>query len=245
MIIDLFNIEDVDREHVGGKAYNIHKLQKAGLPVPRAVVIKPGVLDFDEVMTDIAALEWLTDSKMYAVRSSGIGEDSQDKSWAGIFESYLFVSVSDIAHNVQKVIDSMGTSRYMQYSLKVGVEIKNMAVLVQEMVHADYAGVAFTVSPIETDGRVALIEVVEGVGESLVSGQKTPATLRINKITNIARIQQVGDDAINEDVLLKISAVLMPYLNDIEVLYGCAMDVEWAMKHDKVYILQARPITTM
>ena len=244
MIIDLFNLEEVHHDHVGGKAYNIHKLQKAGLPVPRAVVIQPGVINIDQVMNALESLEWLKEGNHYAVRSSGVGEDSQDKSWAGIFESYLFVTPGDITYYVRKVIDSLNTSRYEKYSLQSGVEIRKMAVIVQEMIDADYAGVAFTTSPIESDDRIALVEVVKGVGESLVSSQRTPATLRINKITGIARVQQVGDDVISEEILLKISDTIMPYLHDIEVLYGCPMDVEWAVQHNKVFILQARPITT-
>lgn len=245
MIIDLFNTDHVDHNDVGGKAYNIHKLYMAGLPVPRVVVVRPDYGDLDKVMGAIGSLKWINSEKVYAVRSSGVGEDSKEKSWAGIFESYLFIHIDDISYHIKKVVSSMESSRYKNYSLSSGVGIRNMAVIIQEMVHADYAGVAFTVSPVETDDRIALIEVVEGVGESLVSSQKTPATLRINKITNMARIQQVGDDSINEEVLLKIADALMPYLHKIEALYGCPMDVEWAIRNNEVFILQARPITTV
>lgn len=244
MIIDLFNADDVHHAHVGGKGYNLHKLHKAGLPVPRAVVIRPQPVNHDELSAKLEELEWLRNHSHYAVRSSGVGEDSHDKSWAGIFDSYLYITPDDIAHHVQRVIDSIDSSRYKKYSAESGAEIKNMAVIVQEMIDADYAGVAFTASPIESDERIALIEIVEGVGESLVSSQKTPATLRVNKITNMARVQQTGDDNISEDILQQICDTLMPYLHDIEALYGQPMDVEWAVRGDKIFILQARPITT-
>lgn len=212
--------------------------------MPRAVVIRPQPVSQDELSAKLGELEWLRNHSHYAVRSSGVGEDSHDKSWAGIFDSYLHVTPDDIAHHVQRVIDSIESSRYKKYSAESGAEIKDMAVIVQEMIDADYAGVAFTASPIESDERIALIEIVEGVGESLVSSQKTPATLRVNKITNMARVQQTGDDNINEDILQQICDTLMPYLHDIETLYGQPMDVEWAVRGDKIFILQARPITT-
>lgn len=245
MIIDLSTVGDVQYDHVGGKGYNLHRLLKAGLPVPRAAVIRPQSIDVDVLINKLKTLEWIDSASLYAVRSSGVGEDSQEKSWAGIFDSYLFIEPDNIAHHVQKVIDSMDATRYKKYSTESGIEIGSMAVIVQEMIHAEYAGVTFTTSPIEGDDRIALIEVVEGVGESLVSSQKTPATLRVNKMTDIARIQQAGDDSIEEEVLIKICELLMPYMHEIERLYGQPMDVEWAIKDEKVFILQARPITTI
>ena len=245
MIIDLFSADDAPRSHVGGKGYNLHRLHKAGLPVPRAVVIRPHTINVDELSAGLERIEWLRSGDKFAVRSSGVGEDSQDKSWAGIFDSYLFVGSHAIAHHVQKVIDSMKTSRYGKYAAESGAEINSMAVIVQEMVDADYAGVAFTTSPIENDHRITLIEMVEGIGESLVSSQKTPATLRVNKVTNMTRVQQAGDDNIDESVLLEICGLLMPYLHKIEELYGLPMDVEWAVHNNQIFILQARPITTV
>ena len=245
MVIDLFGVNEVSHSRVGGKAYNLHKLHHAGLPVPRAAVICPHTIDVTDLASALRELNWLNDTGLFAVRSSGVGEDSQCKSWAGIFDSYLYVKSCDIALYTQKVVDSMESSRYKKYSTESGIEISSMAVVVQEMIDADYAGVSFTTSPIEKDNRIALIEVVKGVGESLVSGQKTPATIRINKATGMSRIQQIGDDGLSEGALWKISNLITPYLYEIEELYGQAMDVEWAVRNNKVYILQARPITTI
>lgn len=244
MIIDLLTIDDAPYGHVGGKGYNLHRLYRAGLPVPRAIVIRPHAVNVAELSAKLEMIDWLRNGKSFAVRSSGVGEDSQDRSWAGIFDSYLFVESQAVAHYVQKVIDSMKTSRYEGYAIESGAEINSMAVIVQEMIDADYAGVAFTTSPIENDHRIALIEIVEGVGESLVSSRKTPATVRVNKVTNMARIQQAGDDNIDKSVLLGICDVLMPYLYKIEELYGRSMDVEWAVRNNQIFILQARPVTT-
>lgn len=245
MIVNLFNTPEVDHSHVGGKAYNLHKLHSAGLPVPKAVVVRPHAIDTYNIANILSELDWITDKGLFAIRSSGVGEDSQDKSWAGVFDSYLYVKSHDIVSHIHKVVSSLDSDRYSKYSSQSGIEIAGMAVIIQEMVDADYAGVSFTTSPVESDHRVALIEIVKGVGESLVSNQKTPATLRINKATEMTRIQQIGDDKLSEDVLLQISAKILPYMHKIEQLYGQAMDVEWAIRNDQVYILQARPITTI
>ena len=245
MIIDLFNVPEVDHSHVGGKAYNLHKLYSAGLPVPNAVVVRPHAIGTYDIATALSILDWVTDKSLFAIRSSGIGEDSQDKSWAGVFDSYLYVESHDIVPYIHKVVSSLDSNRYSKYSSQGGVEIDGMAVIVQEMVDADYAGVSFTTSPIENDHKVALVEIVKGVGEPLVSSQKTPATLRINKTTEMMRIQQIGDDELSEDVLLQVSAKILPYMHEIEQIYDQAMDVEWAIRNDQVYILQARPITTI
>lgn len=245
MIVNLFSVPEVDHSQVGGKAYNLHKLYSAGLPVPNAVVVRPHTVGTYDIAATLSELDWITDKGLFAIRSSGIGEDSQDKSWAGVFDSYLYVKPHDIVPHIHKVVGSLNSDRYFKYSSQSGIEIGGMAVIIQEMVDADYAGVSFTTSPVENDHRVALIEIVKGVGESLVSNQKTPATLRINKTTEMMRIQQIGDDELSEDVLLRISAKILPYMHKIEQLYGQSMDVEWAIRDDQVYILQARPITTI
>ncbi len=245
MIIDLLGADSAPIEYVGGKGHNLHRLHKAGLPVPRALAVLPYAMDIDDLSAEIEAIDWVESGKQFAVRSSGVGEDSQDKSWAGIFDSYLFVESRDIITYVQKVIDSMSTSRYREYSSESGLEVDAMAVIVQEMVDADYAGVAFTTNPIEDDYRIALIEIVKGVGESLVSSQKTPATLRVNKMTNMVRVQQAGRDGIDEGTLTETCNLLMPHLHEIERLYGQPMDIEWAVRDNEVFILQARPITTI
>lgn len=247
MIVDLFNVDTVNHDDVGGKAYNLHRLHHAGMPVPRAVVIKPLSADLSDrsrLTGHLANTGILKDGTKYAVRSSGVGEDSLGKSWAGIFDSYLFIESDDVIEHVYRVIDSTSSERYKQYSRESDIEIGAMAVVVQEMIDADYAGVAFTVSPIENDERIALLEVVRGVGESLVSSQKTPATIRINKLTDSIRIQQTGYDGIAEDTLNAIAERIVPYMQKIEEIYNIPMDIEWAIHNDRVYILQARPITT-
>ena len=129
-------------------------------------------------------------------------------------------------------------------SQKRGTKVIGMNVVIQHMVKADYAGVAFSVSPIEKDKRIMLIELVKGTGDALVSGKVTPTTIRYNKLTRSHRIEQTGADPIDGGIITAILDELVPLLLTIEEAYGHPVDVEWAVDNEKVYILQARPITT-
>ena len=251
MIIDLTQPQPLTPEEVGGKAYNLHKLVHLGLPVPAAIAVPASVhLEaskqevLEQLQRFIAEHELLTSGGNFAVRSSGIGEDGEGNSYAGIFESYLDIPSERVFEAVQKVWQSIESTRSKMYSDERDTAVKAMGVVIQQMIDADYAGVAFSVCPIEKDNRIALLEVVAGVGESLVSGQKTPATIRVNKLTGAMRVQRHGADELSTEALEEIAEIITPLIEKIEDAYGIPVDVEWAIAQGKPYILQARPITT-
>jgi len=246
MLIDLKFDHSADLSAVGGKAHSLARLYAIGMPVPRAIVVPFSVdISDDSIRQSILAHELFTnDQQLYAVRSSGVGEDSEKNSYAGIFDTYLDVTTPEIFDRIASVRDSVVSKRSLEYSNQRGVQVASMSVIVQHMVPAEYAGVAFTMSPIEKDDRIALIEIVPGVGESLVSGKTTPTTLRYNKRTNLYRVQQQGANPIDDQVVARIVAKLTPLLTKIEEEYSFPVDVEWAYAEDEIFILQARPITT-
>lgn len=247
MLIDLTKPhKQLLASEVGGKAFNLHKLSLMGLPVPPAVAVPTslfGEIGADELKAHLHSHEVIKAGTNFAVRSSGVGEDGEGNSYAGIFESYLDVSPDEIHNAVAQVWKSVGNSRSVMYAHERAASIESMGVVVQHMINADYAGVAFSVCPIEKDSRIALIEAVAGSGDSLVSGTKTPATVRVNKLTGMARIQRHGADEISSATLENIAEILMPLIEKIEEEYGIAVDIEWAIAQNKPYILQARPIT--
>lgn len=236
-------------KQIGGKAFNLHRLHNMRLPIPAAVVVPASVygnrntINFDLVTDQILKHKVIVTGEKFAVRSSGVGEDGASNSFAGVFESYLNISKEDIPNAIMRVWDSTRNSRSRMYANERGVSIDLMGVIIQRMITAEYAGVAFSFSPIENDKRIALIEVVMGTGDSLVSGKKTPATLRINKLTGMVRISRNGEDDLPEALLERIAQKVMPLVEKIEAEYKTPVDVEWAISNDKVYILQARPIT--
>jgi phosphoenolpyruvate synthase/pyruvate phosphate dikinase len=251
MFVELTKSSRVLANQGGGKAYNLQKLIKAGLPVPAVAVIpaknskRAENATRSEISDELKKLSFVKPGRLYAVRSSGVGEDGTDNSYAGIFETYLDVTYAGIPAAIGKVYESRDSSRSDMYNHERSTSVDSMAVIVQEMISPDYAGVAFSVDPVEKDERIALIEIVAGNGESLVSGKMTPSAVRLNKLTGMVRTLRRGKQTIEESVLNEVATLLAPHLIAIEDYYGIPIDIEWAVKGKNVYLLQARPITTL
>jgi len=206
----------------------------------------------------------------WAVRSSSIGEDSADTAFAGLGITDLFVHRMKIFEYVVSNFSSFATPRALAYRAKkgLGVDISH-AVVVQEMVDADVSGVIFTKNPVNDDTSEIVINASYGLGEAVVSGLVDPDEYVIDKRTSVTkgdkstigtkRIQIVprGDGkpgVVTENVPWarrvrpaldrKWQAILAEVAREIEEWYGMRMDIEFAIKDDTLYILQARPITT-
>lgn len=249
MVLDLMRPHEIQLEAVGGKAYNLHRLVRLGLPVPAALVItaaahRPATPEVPaDLLAQVLQHEHVRSGELFAVRSSGVGEDGHRDSFAGIFDSLLEVPANQLGQAISQVWQSAENHRSQAYAQQRGARVQAMGVIIQHMVQADYAGVVFTTSPVEQDSRIALLEVVQGNGESLVSGKKTPASVRVNKLTGITRIARQGADGLTDDTIESITALVMPLCDAIEQAYGIPVDIEWAVKDGRAYILQARPIT--
>lgn len=246
MLIDLSTDSVLDPAQVGGKAFNLAFMYSHGLPVPRAIVIPYYVETSEQQFAELLFAHSLFNHPLalYAVRSSGVGEDSKNNSYAGMFDTFLNVPSNEVIPRINDVRKSVLSLRGKQYSTHRGIAINNMSVVVQEMVDAQYAGVAFSVSPIENDARIMLIEIVPGLGESLVSGKTTPTSVRYNKLTKQHRIQQAGTRPIPDSEVIKLLNELLPLVNEVEAIYKHSVDIEWAYSNGLIQILQARPITT-
>jgi len=217
--------ESVDPSVVGGKAANLGKLKNAGFNVPLGFVHTSASVDFVELARQMVG--WPLSNRpnprpsTLAVRSSARGEDSGSHSFAGIYESYLNVSPFDIPDAIAKCVDSGNTARADAYRERFDLPKETPAVIIQDMVDAEIAGIIFTKHPV--DGEGMLIEAVYGLGEKLVQGGNPDATL-----------------SESQEAELKATARL------IETLFGSPQDIEWAFYKDEVlWILQSRPITTI
>lgn len=213
-------------------------------------------------------------SSAVAVRSSATAEDSSQASWAGELESYLNTTEKNLIGNVKKCWSSLFTPRAIVYRNEKGMRKSkvSVAVVVQQMVQAEIAGVMFTVHPVTKDRNQMIIEAVWGLGEVLVSGQVTPDSYVVDKrdwslidVSVTAQekmlIQRSGDRVQrsegNEWVLVprkqkdrqKLSGkeivALAKIGKTIEAHYGLPEDIEWTCVRGKFYIVQSRPITTL
>jgi rifampicin phosphotransferase len=219
----------------GAKAATLAALARAGFPVPEGWVIPAGTEpDFDE-------LGELIGDGLFAVRSSGIAEDLADASFAGMYETVLNVSGKKALEDAfRRCLESAGGDRVVRYrGEKTGSNEARMGVLIQRMVVADAAGVAFTVNPVTGDRGEILVSAIKGLGDRLVSGEVTPDEWVVRGAT--ARCRSASQGAIGLEQAVAVAELARRVENHL----GRPQDIEWALSGGRIFLLQARPITTL
>lgn len=241
MIVEEFKSFDQSLQNkVGGKAFNLAKLKQFGLNVPNGFV----VIDYENTSQNNQTILNMFEKlglETVAVRSSAICEDGAVTSFAGQFETILFVKKENLIESVEKCFLSNQNESAMFYAQENNIAKENtkVSVVIQKMIDSEISGVMFTQNPITEENEV-LIECIEGVGEKLVQGEITPSQIRLEKPSgNI--ISYFGNKLINED---RISE-LFENSKKIENCFGCPQDIEFAIEKNVLYILQTRPITTL
>lgn len=229
-----------DLRVMGGKAGRLHELKEANFPVPSGFVIRESQASFEHLIDSIGGFP-------VAVRSSGSLEDLENASFAGLYETFLFIKNQDeLKLAVAKCFESKNSARVQDYLKTKNIEYSDdklaMSVLVQRMVNAKIAGVLFTLNPTNGREEEIYLEYCEGVGERLVSGHVTPTRAVYNWQSDIKVSEFVNDEQTKlSDELLK---ELIDLAVKIQAFYGTPQDIEWAIgPDDRVYILQSRPVT--
>ncbi|MBR4448075.1 phosphoenolpyruvate synthase [Methanobrevibacter sp.] len=203
-----------------------------------------------------------------AIRSSATAEDLPEASFAGQQDTFLHVSGDDeVIEYIRKCWASLFEARAIFYREENNFEHSKVyiAVVVQKMANADKAGVMFTVNP-STGEEIALIEGSWGLGESVVSGDVTPDNYQVdkknNEIVNVTISDKkvmytndengtsvkvdVPEDKRKERVLSDEELIELTEMGKtVQAHYGEPMDTEWAFEKDMLFLLQARPITTL
>lgn len=175
-------------------------------------------------------------SRTYAVRSSALNEDGASSSFAGQYETLTDVKTGNIRSAIDTVILSADNSRVKEYADSFHEDNCGIAVVIQLFIKPDWAGVVFTSDIISGSSRYMCGNYVRGEGEALVSGAENASTFRIDSL----EYSYEGADEFK-----KYARKLFKYCEAIKEYYGMPMDIEWAVSDGKVYILQARPITTL
>lgn len=203
-----------------------------------------------------------------AIRSSATAEDLPEASFAGQQDTYLYVSGIDaVLEYIRKCWASLFEARAIFYREENDFEHAKVliAVVVQKMANADKAGVMFTVNP-STGEEIALIEGSWGLGEAVVSGDVTPDNYQVDKADNSVINVTISDKKVmyindenetsikvdvpeekrNERVLSDEELIELTEMGKrIQAHYGEPMDTEWAFENGELFLLQARPITTL
>ncbi|MDR0957235.1 MAG: hypothetical protein LBM09_01505 [Candidatus Nomurabacteria bacterium] len=215
----------------GGKAVNLGEMLRSNLPVPNGLAVGLTAFNKEKLFATARAeiLSKIDQQKLYAVRSSATVEDAKNASWAGQFESFLNIKSDEIIATIEKCHNS-AKLRAKSYADKNSADVIGIAVVIQEMITPKFAGVLFTIDP--TTGEDHFVtEYVSGLGESLVDGSADPTRIAWR---NGEQIDAPFDIAKLTDLAQKV-----------EQIFGDKQDIEWAFDGTKMWLIQARPITTV
>jgi pyruvate,water dikinase len=206
-----------------------------------------------------------------AVRSSALGEDSQDATFAGQQETYLWVRGADgVCDAVRDCWVSLYSPQAMTYRARVGAggAAPAMGVTVQLMVDAEVSGVMFTCNPVSGDPSMVAVNASWGLGLAVVGGEVTPDDYLVSKVTGevvrqtvtVKEIEYVpgahGRGAVRAEVPPERRgtpcldehrlAALVALARRVERHFGCHQDIEWAIGHDgELFVVQSRPVTAV
>jgi rifampicin phosphotransferase len=244
-----------DREAIGELSAEIRRTIE-GITVPG---------DLQAAITQ--ELARLGEHDRYAIRSSATAEDLPAASFAGQHDTYLnVVGLAAIVQHISRCWASLFTERAVTYRMRNGVDHRDasMAVVVQQMVIPDAAGVFFTADPVTSNRKVASVEASFGLGEALVSGlvKADVYNVRDGEVVSkaVGRKQRalvaspsggteehaVEPERQNQQVLTDEQIVtLVEQGRRIEAHFGCPQDIEWCLSGDEFQIVQSRPITTL
>ena len=251
----LSRLEPEDRE----------KLRVVSAEIRRAIEATAMPQEIDAAIT--TALAGLGTRAAYAVRSSATAEDLPTASFAGQHDTYLHVSgFTEILRHVSRCWASLFTERAVTYRVRNGVDHRkvHMAVVVQQMVVPQAAGVLFTADPVTSNRRVVSVEATFGLAEALVAGATDADVYKVRDgevvTTAIAakqRAVQASPAGGTHEQPVEPARQEQPALTDAQVVelaqlgrrieahFGCPQDIEWCLVDDGFEIVQSRPITTL
>ena len=206
--------------------------------------------------------------KPVAVRSSATAEDLPEASFAGQQETFLNIrGEEDLLNAVKECWASLWTARAIAYRIKNNIDQNTvaLAVVVQEMVEAETAGILFTANPINGRRDEMVINAAWGLGEAIVGGLVSPDTIIAEKATGKVKSYEVAEKTVitvrtekgTREEKLEDERRSSKVLNDadvvelvniarrIEYYYGRPQDIEWCRTDGRFYIVQSRPVTAL
>ena len=271
-IIGIGETEVNDQTLIGAKAYNLARLMPV-LPqsIPACFAVSSiflaeifgdqgqeadSYVNFGNMRHALATqiAPWLCETKLYAVRSSSVVEDGRVNSYAGLFDTFLGVAATDVAERIH----NCATSAFCKMRAQ-GISNRQFSVMVQEMVPASTAGVAFSKNPVTRADEI-VINSVFGLSDHMVDGRQSADTFYVfeggsksalraktsMRILERAGIRRVFLPRALRDVPTLSTAdigKISTTVKKIAAHLDTPVDVEWAISKERLYVLQARPIT--
>lgn len=262
LMVPLDDPRALERAEVGAKAAVLARMKRAGFPVPDGYVftaramtrhvegvgkptadtVRSHPLDAD-VRAAVAEVAGRLTGPL-AVRSSGIDEDGAHASHAGQYTTVLDVEGADALDDALRACWASGFSSVVRgYRSTTGAEGDSpLAVLVQRLVPADTAGVAFTANPVTGARDEVLVSAVRGIGEQLVSGEVSPDEW---VVAAGGTGEPVNTSGRHEALTVEQAGEIAALAERVAEAMGGPTDIEWAHAGGRLHLLQARPITAI
>lgn len=224
--------QPLDPEVAGFKAANLAQLRRAGVCAPAGWVLPAG-----KAAEALLALVFPSAQRPWIARSSATGEDGSTASAAG---QYLSVANLTTAKELLAAVDQVRASHdapaAVQYRRDRGIEKSAMAVLVQPQIQGVYSGVVFTRDPVSGD-EALVVEAVAGGAAAVVGGQITPLRAIVDRSDTAVPTGEIPANVLEalRDVALAVERCFA----------GKPQDIEWTFDGERIWVLQARPITTL
>jgi pyruvate,water dikinase len=251
--------QPLQADKVGEKAATLAQLRRSGYPVPMGWVLLPG----DDPEPLIQFLQ-PSEQEPLVVRSSAIGEDSESASAAGQYETILNLTRrQQLLPAISQCLASYDRPSAIQYRRDRGLPDTSMVVLIQQQVRGVVSGVAFSRDPIARQGDAVVIEALPGdVNPSglsgvnrIVSGQVTPQSYQVFvpeiqasdwRLPDNLTLEVQGEGKVQGNVPSRLIQQVAYLARHLEAHYhGIPQDVEWSYDGQTLWVLQARPITTL
>lgn len=246
----------------GSKAANLANLIQSGFPVPDGFVLHVAAFHRfceanptiptegaaltepeipPDVLAEISQIATQLADRPLAVRSSASDEDLPDASYAGQYDTVLnVVGLEAIKQAVVRCWLSAFNDRVVAYRRRRGeAGVPPVAILIQPLIDAEIAGVAFTANPVTGNHEETLVSAINGLGERLVSGEATPDEWVV--WNDIAEPVSAPGNVVSPEQVLEVARLA----RRVEAHYDSPQDIEWAIAEGDLYLLQARPITTL
>jgi phosphoenolpyruvate synthase/pyruvate phosphate dikinase len=260
-------VRDCETLDIGGKAVNLCRLREF-CSVPAFFVIRldsPDEIDDPKNQTKILAECERQGFDVMAVRSSASVEDSEEASFAGMFETQLGILPQDVLGAISSVLSASSAPRVVQYAQAFGVESGSvrMSVIVQQLVRSRVSGVCLTRVPV---ADALTIEACYGLGEPLVSGSVTPDRYVVRRESlDIVRIETgyqsrqtrcaPGNGIEVREIPFHLRSAQKLTVDEIACIAESSLqvekhlgftsaDIEWAIAEVVLHILQARPLSS-
>ncbi len=182
------------------------------------------------------------EGRKVVIRSSSLNEDSAETSFAGIHESFVGVSdISEIIEHIKLVYASLYSDRAILYRKELGLDFfsDTMPVIIQELVEGEFSGLLFTKNPEQPENMA--IETVFGLNEDLVDGKKDPERWIVDRKTGKSNLITGSKRILSAPIIDLLAGTGLK----IERIFDSPQDIEWTMRDGELFLLQARPISTL